>query len=175
MALNRARKQELIESYSEGLGKSVHAFLLTYRGVTVPQVTELRSRVRAKGGTYTVVKNTLALRAIESGALNALQPFFTGPTAVVYGADPVALAKVLTDYVKEVPAYEFKAALVDGRAVKAAEIKELASLPSRDELIAKLVYLLQSPITRFVRVLAAVPQSFVVVMDQVRQQKEQSA
>ena len=175
MALNRAKKPELIESYSDGLGQSVHAFLLSYRGVTVPQVTELRNRVRAKGGTYQVVKNTLALRAIESGALNALQPFFTGPTAVVYGADPVALAKVLSDYVKEVPAYEFKAALVDGRAVKAADIKELASLPSRDELIGKLVYLLQSPITRFVRVLAAVPQSFVVVMDQVRQQKEQSA
>jgi large subunit ribosomal protein L10 len=175
MALSRVRKQELIESYGDGLARSVHAFLLSYRGVSVPQVTELRSRVRQKGGQYQVVKNTLALRAIEGGALATLQPFFTGPTAVVYGEDPVVLAKVLTDYVKEVPAFEFKAALVDGRAVAAADIKELAQLPSRDELIAKLLFLLQSPIVRLARVLAAVPQQFVVVMDQVRQQKEQSA
>jgi large subunit ribosomal protein L10 len=128
--------------------------------------------VRQKGGKYLVVKNTLALRAVEGGALKALEGHFSGPTAVVYGDDPVALAKVLHDFIKDVPAYEFKVGLVDGQIVAGAQIKELATLPSREELIAKLLFLLQSPITRFVRVLAAVPQQFVGVLDQIRVQKE---
>jgi large subunit ribosomal protein L10 len=132
----------------------------------------MRARIRQKGGKYVVVKNTLALRAIADGSLKELEPHFTGPTAVAYGADAVALAKVLNDYIKEVPAFQFKAALVDGRAVAASQITELANLPSREQLIAKLLYLLQSPVTRFVRVLAAVPQQFVSVLDQIRVQKE---
>jgi large subunit ribosomal protein L10 len=172
MALSRARKQEILEVYVGGLATATHAFLLSYKGVSVPQVTDLRSRVRQKGGKYLVVKNTLALRAVEGGALKALEGHFSGPTAVVYGDDPVALAKVLHDFIKDVPAYEFKVGLVDGQIVAGAQIKELATLPSREELIAKLLFLLQSPITRFVRVLAAVPQQFVGVRDQIRVQKE---
>jgi len=172
MALSRARKEEILQSYGEELAGTTHAFLLSYKGVTVPQVTEMRARVRQKGGKYVVVKNTLALRAIADGALKELAPHFTGPTAVAYGADAVALAKALNDYIKEVPAFQFKAALVDGRTVAASQITELANLPSREQLIAKLLYLLQSPVTRFVRVLAAVPQQFVSVLDQIRVQKE---
>lgn len=172
MALSRARKQEILGVYGEGLAHATHAFLLSYKGVSVPQVTELRSRVRQKGGKYLVVKNTLALRALEGGALKTLEGHFSGPTAVVYGDDPVALAKVLHDFIKDVPAYEIKVGLVDGQIVAGAQIKELATLPSREELIAKLLFLLQSPITRFVRVLAAVPQQFVGVLDQIRVQKE---
>jgi large subunit ribosomal protein L10 len=172
MALSRARKEEILQSYGQELAQTTHAFLLSYKGVSVPQVTELRSRVRQKGGKYVVVKNTLALRAVADGALKELESHFTGPTAVAYGPDAVALAKVLSDFIKEVPAFQFKAALVDGRPVAAGQITELANLPSREELITKLVFLLQSPITRFVRVLAAVPQQLVTVLDQVRVQKE---
>ena len=85
------------------------------------------------------------------------------------------MAKALTDYAKDVPAIKLKAGLVEGRAIAADQIKEIASLPSREELIAKLLFLMQSPVTRFVRVLAAVPQSFVMVLDQVRKKKEESA
>jgi len=92
---------------------------------------------------------------------------------VFSGKDPVALAKALTDFAKDVPAIKFKGGLVEGRAVPAEQIKEIAALPSRDELIAKLLFLLQSPITRFARVLAAVPQSFVAVLDQVRIKREE--
>jgi large subunit ribosomal protein L10 len=173
MALTRARKQELIETYREGPAAAPHAFLLSFKGVTVPQVTELRNRIRKAGGEYLVVKNTLALRAVEGGALAALAEHFQGPTAIAYTAgDPVALAKALTDFVKEAPTIEFKAALVEGRAVAAAQVRDIASLPSREELIAKLLFLLQSPIVRFVRVLAAVPQQLVTVLDQVRVKKE---
>ena len=173
MALTRNEKEELVSSYAEGLATAPHAFLLGYKGITVPQVTALREKVRQSGGHYEVVKNTLALRAIDGKALSALSEHFTGTTAVVYSeTDPVALAKALTDFAKDVPAIQFKAGLVERRSVPADQIKEIASLPSREELIAKLLFLIQSPITRFVRVLAAVPQQFVGVLDQIRVQKE---
>lgn len=174
MPLTRNEKEQLLQQYEEGLAKAPHAFLLGYQGITVPQVTELRSRVRQSGGEYVVVKNTLALRAIDSQALEQLKEHFVGPTAVVFSStDPVAVAKALTDYAKDVPAVKFKAGMVEGRAIAADQIKDIASLPSREELIAKLLFLLQSPIVRFARVLAAVPQSFVTVLDQVRKKKEE--
>jgi large subunit ribosomal protein L10 len=176
MALTRTDKEQLLAEYENGLAQAPHAFLLGYQGITVPQVTELRNKVRASGGEYVVVKNTLALRAIDSKALAQLKEHFVGPTAVVFSQnDPVALAKALTDSVKDIPALQFKAGLVEGRAIAADQIRDIASLPSREELIAKLLFLLQSPITRFARVLAAVPQSFVMVLDQVRKKKEESA
>jgi large subunit ribosomal protein L10 len=174
MPLTRNDKEQMLAEYEQGLAKAPHAFLLGYQGITVPQVTELRSRVRQSGGEYVVVKNTLALRAIDSQALAQLKEHFVGPTAVVFSlTDPVAVAKALTDYAKDVPAIKLKAGLVEGRAIAADQIKEIASLPSREELIAKLLFLMQSPVTRFVRVLAAVPQSFVMVLDQVRKKKEE--
>lgn len=174
MPLTRNEKEELLQEYEEGLAKAPHAFLLGYQGISVPQVTELRSRVRQSGGEYVVVKNTLALRAIDSKALDQLKEHFVGATAVVFSLnDPVSVAKALTDYAKDVPAIKFKAGMVEGRAIAADQIKDIASLPSREELIAKLLFLLQSPVTRFARVLAAVPQSFVSVLDQVRKKKEE--
>jgi large subunit ribosomal protein L10 len=176
MALSKARKHELVAAYEQGLAAAPHAYLLAFKGVTVPQVTELRSRVRKAGGRYVVVKNSLALRAVEGGALRALAPHFDGPTAVAYTHDdPVALAKALTDFVKEVPAIAFKAAVIEGTSVAAAQIQEIAQLPRREELVAKLLFLLQSPISRFVRVLGALPRQLVVVMDQVRREKEKTA
>ena len=175
MPLTRSDKEQLLAEYENGLALAPHAFLLGYQGITVPQVTELRNRVRNSGGEYIVVKNTLALRAIDSKALAQLKEHFVGPTAVVFSqTDPVALAKALTDSAKDMPALQFKAGMVEGRAIAAAQIKEIAQLPGREELIAKLLFLLQSPIIRFARVLAAVPQSFVTVLDQVRQKREES-
>jgi len=173
MALTREDKVELLQQYEEGLAATPHAFLLGYQGIKVPQVTALREKVRVSGGSYIVVKNTLALRAIDGHALGQLKEHFNGPTAVAYGNDPVALAKALTDFAKDVPVLQFKAGLVEGRAIAADQIKDIASLPSREELIAKLLFLMQSPITRFVRVLAALPQSLVVVLDQIRQKREE--
>ena len=172
MALTRDDKAELLQTYEQGLATTPHAFLLGYQGIKVPQVTALREKVRQSGGEYIVVKNTLALRAIDGQALAQLKEHFTGPTAVAYGKDPVALAKTLTDFAKDAPVLQFKAGLVEGRAIAADQIKDIAALPSRNELIAKLLFLLQSPITGLARVLAAVPQSFVMVLDQVRLKKE---
>ena len=172
MPLTKSKKAQLIEDYETGLAVAPHAFVLGYKGISVPQVTALRDKVRDSGGHYAVVKNTLALRAIDGKALAELKEHFVGPTAVVYSmTDPEALAKALTDLAKDVPAVQFKAGLVENRSIAANQIKEIASLPSREQLLAKLVYLLQSPITRLARVLAAVPQQLVVVLDQVLKQK----
>lgn len=173
MPLSRESKESLVESYQGGVAAAPNVFLVKYQGITVPQVTDLRTRVRESGGHYEVVKNRIVLRVIDGSALEGLKEHFEGPTAVAYNEDdPVALAKVLTDFAKEVPAIEFKAGLVDGQVVEAEEVKQIAKLPSREELIAKLLFLLQSPITGFVRVLAALPREFVTVLEQVRQEKE---
>lgn len=177
MALSRADKEQLLAEYEEGLKGASHAFVMGYQGIKVPQVTALREKVRQNGGQYIVVKNTLALRAIDGAALAELKDQFTGPTAVAYtDKDPVALAKALTEFAKDVPALQFKGGVVEGRAIAAGQVKDIAALPSREELIAKLLFLVQSPITRLVRVLAAVgPQSLAMVLDQVRQKKEAGA
>ena len=174
MPLTKEEKSDLIAEYEQGLAAAPHAFLLDFKGITVPQVTALRDKVRDSGGHYAVVKNTLALRAIDGKALAELKEHFVGPTAVVYSmTDPVALAKALTDFAKDVPAVQLKGGLVESRSIAANQIKDIASLPSREQLIAKLLFLLQSPIARLARVLAAVPQQLVVVLDQVRKQKEE--
>jgi large subunit ribosomal protein L10 len=169
MPLSRADKHELVARYEEGLAAAPSAFLVGYKGISVPQVTELRAKIRDSGGQYLVVKNTLALRAIQGKALDGLKELFEGPTAVVFGhGDAVALAKVLTEFAKTAPVLEFKGGLVDGQQVAAEQIKEIADLPSREALIAKLLFLLQSPIIRLARGLAAIPQQFVSVLDQIR-------
>lgn len=176
MPLTPTEKRNLVEEYRSGFAVAQHAFILGFQGVSVPQVTELRSKIRETGGHYVVVKNRLVRRAIADAALADLEEHFQGPTAIAYcDDDPVSLAKALADFAKEVPVIEFKAGLVEGRAVGGAEIAEIAKLPSREELVAKLLYLLQSPIVRFARVLAAVPRQFVTVLDQVRQEREQKS
>lgn len=174
MALTRTQKQELIERYGAGLAAAPHAFLVGFKGLTVPQATDLRARVRQTGGYYEVVKNTLALCAVEGRGLDELRDRFQGPVAVAYSReDPVALAKTLTEFRKEVPAIEFKGGLVDGRKIDAGDIEQIAQLPGRDELLAKLLFLLQSPIARLARGLAAIPRQLVVVLDQIAKQKGQ--
>ena len=173
MPFSRQQKEKLVESYQNGLAQAPHVFLIDYKGVTVTEVSELRRKVREAGGRYAVVKNRLVLRAIEGEALERVKEQFQGPTAVAYsGDDPVGLAKAVTDFAKEVPAIEVKGGLVEGQPVAAEEVQQIAQLPSREELISKLVFLLQSPISSFVRTLAALPRQFVVVVDQIRQQKQ---
>ncbi len=167
-----SQKQETISAYERGLASAPHAFVLGFQGIKVAQVTELRRRIREKGGHYEVVKNTLALRAMQGKALESLKEHFVGPTAVVYvDGDPVGVAKALTDFRKEAPVIEFKAALVEQRPIRADQIDEIAKLPSRTELISKLLFLLQSPISGLARTLAALPQQLVIALDQIGKQK----
>ncbi len=172
MPLTREQKAELLDTYREGVASAPNAFLIDSLGMSVPEITELREKVRESGGRYVVVKNRIALRAIEGAALDCLRDKFVGPTAIAYGDDPVTMAKVLTEFSETVPSFEFKGGVLEGELISAEQVGELATMPSREELMAKLLYLMQSPVTRFVRTLAALPRDFVLVLEQIRQQKE---
>ena len=170
--MNRDNKAQAISEFSEGIGKATNAFLISFKGITVPQVTELRKQVRETGSDYVVVKNTLALIAVKDSPLTALKDQFTGETAVAYNAtDAVALAKALTKFAKDVPAVQFKGAMLSGQIVGASEIQNIANLPSREELIAKLLYLMQHPIRGLAVVLNGTIRNIAVVLDQIAKQK----
>lgn len=174
--MNRDEKAQAISEFSEGIGKATNAFLISFKGITVPQVTELRKQVRDTGSEYVVVKNTLALIAVKDSPLKQLEKQFTGETAVAYNTtDAVALAKVLTKFAKDVPTVQFKGAMLGGQIVAANEITNIANLPSREELIAKLLYLMQHPIRGLAVVLNGTIRNFAVVLDQIAKQKSGEA
>ncbi len=174
--MNREEKAAVISEFSEGIGQATNAFLIDFKGITVPQVTELRRQVRESGSSYVVIKNTLALIAVKDSPLTQIKDKFTGMTAIAYNTtDAVILAKALTKFAKDVPAVQFKGALLDGQIVPATEIQNIANLPSREELVSKLLYLMQHPIRGLVTVLSANIRNLAVVLDQVAKQKSDGA
>ena len=175
MAVSKAEKTTELNALSVAFKEADTAVLVDYRGISVPQVTELRRQVRAAGGSYRVVKNTLAKRAAAGTSLSALTEHFSGTTAVVYTKkDPVAMAKAITTFAKGAPTLSIKAAIVQGRAVTAAAVDDLASLPSKPELYAKLLFVLQAPMQQLVTVLSAVPRNFMNVLAAAEQKKKDS-
>src|SRR5438045_7161683 len=153
--MNRTEKQELINELNQEFGKSPHAILVDFRGLSVPAVTEFRRKVKATGSRYRVVKNTLALRAAKGTPLEKLGPKFDNTTGVAYtGTDPVALAKTLIDFAKDHPALVVKGGLVSGSQMLDAEgVKALSTMPSLPELRARLLGMLQAPASQLVRLL----------------------
>jgi len=167
--MNKAEKQQTVDSLSEQFRSISSAFLIDYRGLKVVDATELRRKIREINGCYVVVKNTLALRAAKQTKLEKLEPYFQGPTAVAYHPrDVVGMAKLLTEIGKGNPNFAFKAALVEGKVVPATDIQAIASMPSREVMLSKLVFLLKAPLQRLNMVLKAPVRNLNLVLKQVQ-------
>ena len=170
-----AAKQAIVAELKEKLTGAKGAVLVNYRGLTITQNTKLRRQLREAGVDYRVVKNTMTRIAAQEAGLEGLDVYLEGPTAMAISTtDPVAPAKIITDFVKEhkLQVLEVKAGLVEGNVIDENGVKALASLPSREVLIAKMLGSMQSPITGLVNVLQGSIRNLVYALDAVRQQKE---
>lgn len=164
---NRSEKQKDLDTLRQELMKAAHVFLTGYEKLTVQQDYELRKAVKGVGARYQVVKNTIAGRAAQDTPAAELLKALKGMCSIAYtSGDPVALAKALTAYAKANPTFTFRSGLVQGRVIDVAGINELASLPPKEEIYAKLLYLIQAPAQRLVTAVNGVGRNLAVVVDQ---------
>jgi large subunit ribosomal protein L10 len=173
MAVTRAKKKEQVEKLSGELQKVSSMIVATYSKQTVAQDFELRKALRSSGAKYRVVKNTLAERAGQGTKVEEALKNLQGVTSIAYTAgDPVALAKALAKYAKDNPEFTFKAGVVEGRVISVKEIESLATMPSKEEIYSKLLFLLNAPSQRLVTAMNAVGRNLAVVIDQGVQEKK---
>jgi large subunit ribosomal protein L10 len=169
-------KQKDVESLRHDLADAKNLFVTGYEKLRVDQDFELRKAVRGVGGKYRVVKNNLAEKASEGTAAEAVLKGLRGMTSMAYTTtDPVALAKALTTYAKANPSFTFKAGIVEGRVIDVKAINDIANMPSKEEIFAKLLYVINAPAQRLVTAMNAVGRNLAVVVDQgVKENKFQS-
>jgi len=173
MAVTKAKKQEQVEKLSEDLKNVSNVVVATYTRLTVAQDYELRKALRGVGARYQVVKNTLAEKAAKGTRVEGALKDLAGVTSIAYTTgDPVAMAKALTKYAKDTPDFTFKVGVVEGRVVSIKEIESLATLPSKEELMSKLLFLINAPAQRLATAVNAVPRNLAVVVNQAVEQKK---
>ncbi len=173
MALTKQKKKEHVEKLHEDLAKAGGAVVATFGKLTVAQDFELRTTVRSAGARYRVVKNTLAQRAAKGTKLEGALQNLAGVTSIAYtSGDPIALAKALQKYVKDNPELTLKAGILEGKVLNVKEVQALATMPSREELMSKLLFLINAPAQRLVTALNAVNRNLAVVVDQAVKQNK---
>jgi large subunit ribosomal protein L10 len=173
MAVSKAKKTEQVEKLGQELQKVSSVIVSTYSKLTVAQDYELRKTLRSSGAKYRVVKNTLAERAAKGTKVAEVLKGLTGVTSIAYTqGDPVSLAKVLSKYAKDNPEFTFKAGVVEGRVITIKEIESLATMPSKEELYSKLLFLLNAPAQRLATVVNATGRDLAVVMGQGVEKKK---
>ena len=175
MSLNRKQKEAVIGEISEKLSDAQSVVLAEYRGLTVGEMTQLRVNARSSGVYLRVLKNTLAKLAVKGTPFEGLSGDMVGPLAYGISSDPVAAAKVLSDFSKTNDKFLIKVGAMPNQVMSAADVSVLAMMPSRDELLSKLLGTMQAPIAKFVQTLNEVPTKFVRGVAAVRDLKEQEA
>jgi len=171
----RPEKVAAVAEIKDKLSRAQGVVLADYRGLNVAQATELRKKLREAGVEYKVLKNTLTTIAAREIGLDDLVPLLTGPTAVAFGYDdPVAPAKILSEFAKTNRDLELKGGVLEGKVLDVDGVKALAELPSREELLAQVVRGMQAPIAGLVNVLQGTIRNFVYALDAVRKQKEEA-
>jgi len=164
---NRDDKQKDLEALRQDLERVKNLFVTGFEKLTVSQDFQLRKAVRSAGGTYRVIKNNIAEKAAEGTPSEAVLKDLKGMCSLAYtSSDPVALAKALTVYAKANPAFTFRAGFVEGRAIDVKSITDLASMPSKEEILSKLLFLINAPAQRLVTAMNAVGRNLAVVIDQ---------
>jgi len=169
----KKQKHEEVEYLRKELAETKNLVVVKFQGLSVAQDTELRQKVREADSKYRVVKNTLVNIASEGTPAADLASTFQGSTAIAYNAgEPVALAKALSEYAKANPVFEFKAGMVEGRVVDVSTLSEIAALPSYDELIAQVMYLINAPAQRTAMAINAVVRNLAVALGQAVEEKK---
>jgi len=167
MAVSRAKKTEQVDKLGKDLKNVSSLIVTTYSKLTVAQDYELRKALRSSGAKYAVVKNTLAERAAKGTKVEGVLKDLAGVTSIAYTeGDPVALAKALSKYAKDNPEFSFKAGVVEGRVISINEIKALATMPSKEEIYSKLLFLINAPAQRLATAMNAVGRNLAVVVNQ---------
>jgi large subunit ribosomal protein L10 len=173
MAVTKAKKAEQIEKLNSQLQNASSMIVGSFSKLTVAKDYELRKTVRSAGGTYKVVKNTLAKRASEGTRVAEALKGLKGVSSIAYtDGDPVALAKALNKYVEDNPEFAFKSGILDGKVLSLQEIKALATMPSKEELYSKLLFLMNAPAQRLVTVMSAVGRDLAIVVNQGVEKKK---
>jgi len=170
---SKKQKQKEVEQLKKELAEAENLVVVQFKGLNVEQDTDLRDKVRKADSNYKVVKNRLAKISAEGTPAEPLIGSFEGPTAIAYNSgDPVTLAKALSDYARANPAFEFKAGMVEGRVVEISTLAAIAALPSHDELIAQLMYLINAPAQRIAVGVNAVGRNIAVALGQAVEQEK---
>lgn len=175
MGLNLEEKKAVVEEIAAQVALAKGIVLAEYRGLEVGNMTELRRKARGSGVYLRVLKNTLARRAVKDTPFAKLADQMVGPLVYGISSDPVATAKVMNEFAKGNDKFVIKAGAMPNAVISAKEVAALASLPSREELLAKLLGTMQAPIAQFVRTLNEVPSKFVRTLAAVRDAKEKAA